>query len=46
MKLEKEWYKDAIGAMIGVRKADGAVVSLLPAGISGYTYFDEEKESA
>ena len=29
--------------MIGVRKADGAVVSLLPAGISGYTYFDEEK---
>ena len=43
VKLEKEWYKDAIGAMIGVRKADGAVVSLLPAGISGYTYFDEEK---
>ncbi len=26
-----------------MRKADGAVVSLLPAGISGYTYFDEEK---
>ena len=43
VKLDKEWYKDAIGAMIGVRKADGAVVSLLPAGISGYTYFDEEK---
>ena len=43
VKLEKEWYKDAIGAMIGVRKADGAVVSLLPAGISGYTYFNEEK---
>lgn len=43
VKLEKGWYKDAIGAMIGVRKADGAVVSLLPAGLSGYTYFDEKK---
>lgn len=43
VKLEKGWYKDAVGAMLAVRKSDGAPVSLLPAGLTGYTYFDEEK---
>ena len=43
VKLEKGWYKDAVGAMLAVRKSDGAPVSLLPARLSGYTYFDEEK---
>lgn len=38
--LEKGWYKDAIGAMLAVRKSDGKVVALIPAGLSGYTYFD------
>ena len=39
--LEKGWYKDAIGAMLGLRKSDGAVVSLIPTGMSGYSFLDE-----
>lgn len=38
--LDKGWYKDAIGAMLAVRKSDGLPVALIPAGISGYTYYD------
>ncbi len=38
--LEKGWYKDAFGAMLGVRKEDGYVVALIPRGFSGYCYFD------
>ncbi|MCD7738514.1 MAG: NHLP family bacteriocin export ABC transporter permease/ATPase subunit, partial [Lachnospiraceae bacterium] len=45
VKLEKSWYKDAIGAMLGVRKGDGAVVALIPSGLSGYTYYDAESGS-
>lgn len=41
VKLEKGWHKDAIGAMLGVRKADGAAVALIPSGLSGYSYQDE-----
>ena len=40
--LDKGWYKDAIGAMLAVRKSDGLPVALIPAGISGYTYYDAE----
>ena len=40
--LEKGWYKDAIGAMLGVRKSDGSVVALIPGALSGYTFFDAE----
>ncbi len=40
VKLEKGWYKDAIGAMLGVRKEDGSVVALVPSGMSGYSYYD------
>ena len=43
VKLEKGWYKDAVGAMLAVRKADGSIVALLPVGLSGYCYFDTEK---
>ncbi len=42
VNLEKGWYKDAIGAMLGVFKATGKVVALIPSGISGYSYFDFE----
>ncbi len=42
VKLSRGWYHDAIGAMLGVRRADGAVVALLPTGLSGYGYFDPE----
>lgn len=40
VKLEKGWHKDAVGAMLGVRKDDGSVVALLPRGLSGYVYFE------
>lgn len=43
VKLEDNWYKDAIGAMLAVRKSDGSVVALIPAGISGYTFWDKER---
>lgn len=38
--LEKGWYKDGIGAVLGTRKDDGSVVAFIPRGISGYVYFD------
>ena len=38
--LDKGWYKDAIGAMLTVRKSDGLPVALIPAGMAGYTYYD------
>ncbi len=40
--LSKGWYKDAIGAMLGIRKSAGMVVALIPAGFSGYRYRDME----
>ena len=40
VKLEKGWYKDAIGALLGTRK-DGTVVALLPNRFFGYSYYDE-----
>ena len=40
VKLEKGWYKDAIGALLGTRK-DGTVVALLPRRFFGYSYYDE-----
>lgn len=40
--LSKGWYKDATGAMLGIRKSDGIVVALIPTGFSGYSYRDLE----
>ena len=40
VRLEKGWYKDAAGAMLGVRKDDGSVVALIPNGLAGYCFFD------
>lgn len=40
VKLTEGWYRDADGAMLGIRKSDGAVTAFLPAGISGYSYLD------
>lgn len=42
IKLEKHWYRNAIGAMLGVRRDNGQVVALLPAGISGYYFYDSD----
>lgn len=40
VQLEKGWYKDAVGAMLGRRKDDGSVVALIPKGLAGYAFFD------
>ncbi len=41
VKLEKGWYKNAIGAMLGVKKSDSSVVAFIPTGLSGYSYLDQ-----
>ncbi|MCR5626412.1 MAG: ATP-binding cassette domain-containing protein [Lachnospiraceae bacterium] len=41
--LEGEWYKNAVGAMLGFRKDDGSVVALIPAKFSGYTFYDKNR---
>ena len=40
VNLERGWYKDSIGAVLGTRKDDKSTVALIPKGISGYAYFD------
>lgn len=40
VRLEGEWYKDAMGAMIGSMKEDGAVISILPGPFGGFVYVD------
>ena len=40
--LGKTWYRDAMGAMLGVRKDDGSVVALIPSGLTGYCFFDRK----
>ncbi len=42
VELEDGWYRDAIGAMLGVLRGSGRAVALIPTGISGYCYFDYE----
>ena len=42
VRLEKGWYRDAVGAMLGVVKESGRVVALIPAGFSGYCYIDPD----
>ncbi len=42
VQLSKGWYKDAIGAMLGIKKSDKSVVAFIPTGISEYSYFDVE----
>jgi NHLM bacteriocin system ABC transporter ATP-binding protein len=45
VELSKGWYKDAVGAMLGVRKSDGRVTALIPGRLSGYRFFDENGRS-
>lgn len=40
--LEKGWYKDAVGAMLGTRVDDGSVVALIPSGLNGYRFYDRK----
>lgn len=36
------WYKDAVGAMLGVMKEDGSIVALIPNGFKGYRFLDRK----
>ena len=38
--LTKGWHTDAMGAMIGTLKEDGAVVAILPSDLGSYEYVD------
>ena len=40
--LEKGWYHDAAGAMLGTRTDDGSVVALLPFGLNRYRFYDRK----
>ncbi len=40
VRLEKGWYRDAVGAMLGVMKDSGKAVALIPTGLSGYSFLD------
>lgn len=42
VRLEKGWYRDAVGAMLGVMKESGRVVALIPTGFSVYCYIDPD----
>ena len=40
VKLEKGWYRHAVGPMLGTLKDSGAAVAMLPGKLSGYSYYD------
>lgn len=40
VKLKDDWYRNAIGAMLGTRKSDGKMVALIPGKAGGYTFHD------
>ncbi|MCR5683914.1 MAG: NHLP bacteriocin export ABC transporter permease/ATPase subunit [Lachnospiraceae bacterium] len=40
VELEKGWYRDASGPMLGTRTDDGSLVALIPAGMNGYCFYD------
>ena len=40
VQLDDGWYRDASGAMLGIRSDTGEVVALLPNKLSGYSFLD------
>lgn len=40
VQLDDGWYKDACGAMLGIRSDTGEVVALLPNKLTGYSFLD------
>ena len=42
VELEKGWYRDAVGAMLTVKKEDQSIVALIPTGLNGYSYLDAD----
>ena len=45
VKLSGKWWRNAVGPLLG-QKENGSVVALIPAGLSGYAYFDYDSQSA
>ncbi len=43
VRLDKGWYKDAVGAMLATRTDDGSVIALIPDKFLGYRFFDRNK---
>ena len=44
VSLDKKWYKQAYGAMIGTLKESGKLVALIPSRASGYSFFDVDRQ--
>ena len=42
VQLEKNWFRDAIGALLTIRKEDNSVVAMIPTGLTGYSYKDPD----
>ena len=42
INLEKGWYKNSMGAVLGKRKDDGSTVAFIPRKVSGYSFFNAE----
>ena len=42
VELERGWYRDAYGVMLGYFKEDKTPVALVPAGLSGYSFTDPQ----
>ena len=42
VELDKGWYRDAVGALLAQKKEDGSIVALIPTGLVGYSYLDDE----
>lgn len=42
IELQKGWYKDAYGALLARRKDSGNIIALIPKGLRGYQYYDDE----
>jgi len=40
VNLDRGWYRDAVGAMLGTRTDDGTLVALIPTGLNGYSFLD------
>lgn len=44
VELDKGWYRNAVGPMLGTFKEDGSAVALIPNRFSGYSYYDAAKD--
>lgn len=43
VRLDAGWHKDAVGAMLGVKKESGMITALVPSGFNGYRYYDADR---